>query len=110
MQLPSESTECRPSPLEPYGEKSYHLFSAFPPEIRIKIWEAVLIWEAALESRIVRWIRTTEGSVFTAPSKSLPLLAVCKESRETAFLFAGYRVLTASSKSLFQSGTWLPMA
>lgn len=95
MQPPSETTGCVTSPSETDSEKSYHRFTTFPPEIRIKIWEA------ALESRIVRWTRTPDGNVFTGPSKSLPLLAVCKESRETAFLFAGYRLLAGSSKAYF---------
>jgi hypothetical protein len=80
----------------PDDGKDFHLFSAFPAEIRMKIWEA------ALAPRIVRWIRTTEGNdVFTAPSGSLPLLSVCQESRAASFLYGMYRVLTASSKVYF---------
>ena len=73
----------------------FHLFTAFPAEIRMRIWEA------SLAPRIVRWIRTTDGSVFTAPSGSLSLLSVCQESRIAAFLYGAYRVLTASSKVYF---------
>lgn len=79
----------------PDNGKAFPLFSNFPAEIRMRIWEA------ALWPRIVRWIRTTEGSVFTAPSRSLPLLSVCKESREAAFLYGMYRVFTASSRVYF---------
>lgn len=59
------------------------------------------IWEAALAPRIVRWIRGTQGSVFTAPSKSLPILSVCQESRSVAFFYGQYRVLTGSTKVYF---------
>ena len=77
------------------SQKDFHLFSALPTEIRMKIWEA------ALAPRIVRWIRTSESNAFTAPSGSLPLLWVCEESRAAAFLYGMYRVLTGSSKAYF---------
>jgi 2EXR family len=84
-----------PTPQPDDDGKDFHLFSIFPAEIRMRVWEA------SLAPRIVRWIRMTEGSVFTAPSGSLPLLSVCQESRIAAFLYGAYRVLTASSKVYF---------
>lgn len=93
--MPSLQESLNPHMPVPDQSKDFHLFSAFPAEIRMRIWEA------ALAPRIVRWIRTTEGSVFTAPSRSLPLLSVCRESRTAAFLYGMYQVLTASSKVYF---------
>lgn len=77
------------------GLEDFYLFVTLPVEIRVKIWEA------ALAPRIVRWIRGTDGSVFTAPSGSLPLLSVCQESRSTAFFYAQYRVLAGLKKVYF---------
>jgi hypothetical protein len=90
-------TQTSPTEYEeaPGEMKDFHLFSALPTDIRMKIWEA------ALAPRIVRWIRTTEGSAFTAPRGSLPLLWVCQESRTAAFLYGMYRVLTGSTKAYF---------
>lgn len=51
------------------------------------------VWEAAMKSRIVRWTRAEEQNLFTAPSRSLPLMLVSKESREAAFLYGGYQNL-----------------
>ena len=67
---------------------SFVLFSELPTELRMKIWEATL------NSRIVRWTRTNDRNVFTAPSRSLTLMLVSKEAREAAFLYGGYQNLT----------------
>jgi hypothetical protein len=75
---------------------TFHLFPDFPAELRMKIWEV------SLAPRIVRLLRMNDRSVFTAPSKELPLMWVCRESREAAFLYGKYmRIVGSSSKVYF---------
>jgi hypothetical protein len=61
------------------------------------------IWEAALKSRIVRWTRSEDQNLFTAPSRSLPLMVVSRESREAAFLYGWYRNLSDASNPVYFS-------
>ena len=76
---------------------SFTGFSELPVELRIKIWEA------AMKSRIVRWTRTDDQNVFTAPSRSLPLMLVSRESRDAAFLYGGYQNLGDESNPVYFS-------
>lgn len=91
-------SEIRSAP-PPYADpwSNFSLFPNLPSEIRLKIWEA------ALRSRIVRWIRKNDRNVFTAPSRSLPLLAVSREAREAAFLYGGYQNMADSSNPVYFS-------
>jgi hypothetical protein len=84
------SPYIRPSVLPPsYNEACpvFTLFSNLPAELRAKIWQT------AMKSRIIRWTRNSETHMMTGPSRSLPLMSVCQESREAAFLYGGYRNL-----------------
>lgn len=53
--------------------------------------------------RIVRWRRMNNVNVFTAPSNSLPLLEVCHEARDEAFLYGGYILLPSPQMRLYYS-------
>lgn len=69
---------------------TFTIFSKLPIEIRARIWEK------AITPRIIRCNRTNDENIFTAISKSLPLIKVCRESREAAFLYGGYILLRTS--------------
>ncbi|KAH8682807.1 hypothetical protein BGZ60DRAFT_398766 [Tricladium varicosporioides] len=90
---PSSSPKLAPSPqANQFSSKdeseSFQLFPNLPGEIRAKIWEAAII------PRIVRCKRVNDQNVFTSPSKSLPLLGTCQESRESAFLYGEYILIS----------------
>lgn len=71
----------------------FRQFPNLPGEIRAKIWEVAIV------PRIVRCKRVNEQNVFTGPSRSLPLLDTCQESRESAFLYGEY-ILVSELPSL----------
>ena len=75
----------------------FPIFPRLPVELRAKVWEATIT------PRVVRCQRTNDENVFTAPSKSLPLFEVCRESREIAFLFGGYLLLSTSPSYVYFS-------
>jgi len=77
----------------------FPLFPVLPGEIRMQIWGA------ALAPRIVKRKRDSTGTkiTFEAHSKSLPLLAVCRESRAAAFLYGKYQPVASTSKIYFSS-------
>lgn len=95
MQAPREELNIQMSTPVPNPHQDFHLFSALLEEIRMRIWEV------ALAPRIVRWTRTAGRNAFTTPSRSLPLLSVCRESRKAAFLYGMYQVLTSPSRVYF---------
>jgi hypothetical protein len=69
---------------------NFALFPKLPAEIRC------LVWIAAITPRIVKWTRNHNENTFTAPSKSLPLFATCRESRDTVLLYGDYRNMAPS--------------
>jgi hypothetical protein len=73
----------------------FTIFSALPVELRLRVWEQ------ALKPRIVKRQRVDSKVIFTAPADSLPLLAVCQESRTAAFLYGKYQTFTAESRTYF---------
>ncbi|KUJ11570.1 uncharacterized protein LY89DRAFT_227657 [Mollisia scopiformis] len=72
-------------------EAVFTVFAALPTEIRLQIWNQ------SLTPRMVKWIRKNERNVFSAPTRSLPLFEVCRESREASILYASYKKLPGSS-------------
>ncbi|KAE8442936.1 hypothetical protein EG329_002540 [Mollisiaceae sp. DMI_Dod_QoI] len=69
----------------------FTVFGQLPIEIRLQIWEL------SIPSRVVKWIRKNEKNIFSASSKSLPLLEVCQESRQAALLYGSYVKVSAVS-------------
>jgi len=77
------------TPTEP-SDVVFSPFTRFPTEIRAKIWEA------SITPRIIRCQQKNSRYSFTAPSKTLPLLITCRESRETAFFYGCYILISTS--------------
>jgi hypothetical protein len=78
-------------------EPAFTIFPRLPTELRLQIY--IL----SLQPRIIRWIRKDEMNVFVAPSKSLPLLEACRESRETALLYGSYKKLPGPKGNIWFS-------
>jgi len=76
---------------------TFPIFPRLPAELRAKVWEA------AITPGIVRYQRTNGQNVFTAPSKSHPLFETCRESREVAFLYGCYVLLSTSPSCVYFS-------
>lgn len=107
--LPTYSQHGSNNPAIP----SFPLFSSLPTEIRFKIWKA------SLTPRIVRWIRSNDHHIFTAPSGSIPLLSVSREAREATFLYGAYALISAAYVPVYFSPTidflwfdpgWMPFS
>ncbi|KAF4625998.1 hypothetical protein G7Y89_g12166 [Cudoniella acicularis] len=77
--------------------KHFSMFPQLPAELRAKIWEK------AINPRIVRCKRVNESNVFTVPSHSLPLFSVSQESREAAFLYGEYILVSKSPSHVYFS-------
>ncbi|PVH75718.1 hypothetical protein DL98DRAFT_315416 [Cadophora sp. DSE1049] len=75
----------------------FTLFPNLPPELRAPIWRH------ALTGRIVKWTRSNNQNIFTAPKKSIPLFNVCRESREIAMLYGEYIDISTSDEPVFFS-------
>jgi hypothetical protein len=75
------------------SQMSFSVFSELPVEIRVKIWEA------AITPRIIKCKHSKDGNLFTGPSHPFALFNVCRESREAAFLYGEY-VLVSTSPSM----------
>lgn len=76
---------------------SFAPFPWLPIEIRNQIWKA------SLTPRIVKWIRKHDQDVFEVPSKSLALLSVNRESREAAFFYGEYLLVSESPRTMYFS-------
>lgn len=80
-----------------------NISSTFAPFSRLPIEIRNQIWKAALEARIVKWIRTNDRNVFDVPSKSLAVLSVNRESREAAFFYGEYIRVSTSPRTIYFS-------
>lgn len=72
------------------GSNRFTIFPRLPAELRAKIWQA------AITPRVIRCQRTNDENLFTAPSKSVTLFEVSRESRDIAFLYGGFILLSTT--------------
>ncbi|TVY31817.1 hypothetical protein LOCC1_G008924 [Lachnellula occidentalis] len=72
------------------SSNKFTIFPKLPAELRAKVWQA------AITPRVVRCQRTNDENLFTAPSKSLSLFEVSRESRNIAFLYGGFILLSTT--------------
>ncbi|KAH7378063.1 hypothetical protein BKA64DRAFT_714562 [Cadophora sp. MPI-SDFR-AT-0126] len=86
---PSQTAQSQPLPAP--SAQAFTLFPNLPPELRAPIWKH------ALTRRIIKWTRTANQNIFTAPKNHIPLFNVCKESREIAMLYGEYIDISTSS-------------
>jgi hypothetical protein len=91
----SERGVVKESILQFHGgsQTSFSLFHELPLEIRFKIWEA------AITPRIIKCKHSQAGNLFTGTSHPFALFNLCRESREAAFLYGEY-VLVSTSPSM----------
>ena len=109
--LPEATSSELDGPL--FGSDWFHFFAKCPVEIRIKIWRA------ALTPRIIKCKHSNNQNIFTGPSTPITLLNVSKESRETAFLYGEYGLVSTSPSMVYFSpivdylwfdAGWTPLA
>ncbi|TVY25624.1 hypothetical protein LHYA1_G006332 [Lachnellula hyalina] len=68
----------------------FTIFPRLPAELRAKVWQA------AITPRVIRCQRTNDENLFTAPPKSVTLFEVSRESRNIAFLYGGFILLSTT--------------
>jgi hypothetical protein len=90
-------------PVKTSSPSDDNLSLTFTPFARLPIEIRNQIWRAALTARIVKWLRTNDRNVFEMPSKSLALLSVNRESREAAFFYGEYIMVSTSPRTMYFS-------
>jgi hypothetical protein len=76
---------------------TFPLFYRLPAEIRVKIWEA------AITPRIIKCKHSHDRNLFTGPSHPVALFNTCQESREAAFLYGEYDLISTSPSMVYFS-------
>jgi hypothetical protein len=92
-----EVTPLNSRELDAESHLSFPMFQQLPVEIRLRVWEAAII------PRIIKCKHSHDRNLFTGPSHPVALLHVCQESREAAFLYGEYDLVSTSPSMVYFS-------